>query len=217
MAALLISFKPIERESFDYIPIAISFFEEAIAPAPRVEPAAPAVATAQTPAIAAAGRTIEDKNETDGALTIAELNALFAPAAPSEPPIETPKETIDETGGALAVEATELGELYGLTIRDLTPSERRFLEQNLNPIQTITQRYLWQRGYPRLAEIKGMRGVVVLGFTLMPNGDITPVEVIKSSGWSLLDDHARDTILVAYKDYPRPIEPVRVRMRVTYR
>ena len=218
----MLSLKSLERyrQSEKLIPIAISFFEEPLVSA--IHSIEPPVASANAAPIEqidskGASETIERQNEQNasGALSVADLNAIFAPA-----PIVT--------GGAAAIEsperneprtaiAAELGDLYGVMLYELTPQEREFLEQNLNPIQTITQRYLWQRGYPALAVSKGMQGEVILGFTLMQNGDITPIEIIKSSGWSLLDDHAVDTIRVAYKDYPRPSEPVRVRMRVIYR
>ncbi|MDR2033651.1 MAG: TonB family protein [Helicobacteraceae bacterium] len=205
-----LEFERAQRQEF--IPIALSYFEEPIAPSVATPPqpaiAAPNVADPKPPA--EEKTPIEPKSEA-GALSASELNALFAPTTLDEQTAQSAKPS--ETPSAIAA---ELGDLYGLMIRELTPEERRFMEQNLNPIQTITQRYLWQRGYPRLAVTKGMSGEVILGFTLFPNGDISSIETIRSSGWSLLDDHAIETILVAYKDYPRPSEQVRVRMRVTY-
>ena len=146
-------------------------------------------------------------------LTVAQLNDIFAPAAPA---VSAPYTEI-ALPNMPTISASELGELYGLTLFDLTPEERKFLDTHLNPIQTITQRYLWQRGYPSLAVNKRMSGDVILSFTLQPNGDITPIETVRNSGWSLLDDHAKETIRAAYKEYPHPPEPVRVRMRVVYR
>ncbi|MDR2639553.1 MAG: hypothetical protein LBC09_06945, partial [Helicobacteraceae bacterium] len=72
---------------------------------------------------------------------MAELNAIFAPIAPAQQPSagQTPPKSEPKTAIA-----AELGDLYGAIIYELTPKEREFLEQNLNPIQTITQRYLWQ-------------------------------------------------------------------------
>ncbi|MDR2905411.1 MAG: TonB family protein [Helicobacteraceae bacterium] len=186
----------------------------------QVAPAAPAIASAEPQGgelkqtLNAAQTPIKPK-ETNETLSVAELNSIFAPAPlPAKP--ETSAKNPAKPAILPTISAAELGDLYGLTLHELTPEEREFLEQNLNPIQTITQRYLNLRGYPNIAAQKGMQGDVILGFTLMPNGDITPIEVTRPSGWSILDDHAIDTIRVAYKDYPRPHESVRVRMRVRY-
>jgi protein TonB len=206
-----LEFERAQRQEF--IPITLSYLEEPIAPSASATPPQPAIATpnaADAKPPTEEKSPIEPKSET-GALSASELNAIFVPTTPDKQTTQSAKP--NETPSAIAA---ELGDLYGLMIRELTPEERRFMEQNLNPIQTITQRYLWQRGYPRLAVMKGMSGEVILGFTLFPNGDISSIETIRSSGWSLLDDHAIETILVAYKDYPRPSEQVRVRMRVTY-
>jgi protein TonB len=230
LAAFFLSLKSIERDrrAEKLTPIAIVFFEEISSAAnietPPIAPA-PASATAAQPSVAPqeprreqaligdqnAPKPIAEQNAS-AALSVTDLNAIFASQTPKPTNAETPPSAPPKTAIA-----AELIDLYGAIFYDLTPKEREFMEQNLNQIQTITQRYLWQRGYPRLAVDKGMFGEVILGFTLMPNGDITTIEVVKSSGWSLLDDHAIDTIKTAYKDYPHPNEPARVRMRVIYR
>ncbi|MDR3347600.1 MAG: TonB family protein [Helicobacteraceae bacterium] len=209
-------------EQIIYTPISIGFFEE-LEQTVVAESIAPANAHDMPPQ-----EPIEDDRQDDRqqekadeeTLSIDELNRLFAPeiVEPLDPtdPINTTDPIARQEQERVAKPLTLLDDLYGLMIYELSAQEREFLEQNLNPIQTITQRYLWRRGYPRLAAQKNMGGEVILGFTLMPNGDITPIEVIRGSGWSLIDDHAIDTIKTAYKDYPRPIEPVRVRMRVIY-
>ncbi|MDR1451277.1 MAG: TonB family protein [Helicobacteraceae bacterium] len=215
IAAFFLSFKSLDRgyESDRLTLIPLSLFEERATIAAPIEPIVPAAASQATIGANDAPNTVEEQNASS-ALSLADLNAIFAPnpAAPQTPAMETlPKREAKTASDA------DLIDLYGLTIYDLSPREREFLEQNLNPIQVITQRYLWRRGYPSLAAMKSMQGEVVLAFTLQPNGDISTIEVIRSSGWSLLDDHAIDTIRVAYKDYPHPIESVRVRMRVIYR
>jgi TonB family protein len=109
---------------------------------------------------------------------------------------------------------SEMEALYGELIHDLSAEEKAFIEDRLEGIGRITQRYL---RYPDLAGRLRMSGEVVLAFMLLPGGDITPIEVQKSSGYSLLDDNAVRTVEIAHKDYPHPDEPVRIRLRVIYR
>lgn len=191
----------------------IGFLTQAPAPQPvAVEQDAPPKARPQPPSAASAaeiGAVPSEEEHLTAApkpLSAEELSAAFAPAPA---PQETPE---PEAKGI--VPATELGDLYGLMLFELTEAERKFLADQLGPIGVITQRYL---RYPALAGQLRMSGETVLAFTLLPSGDITPIEIIKSSGYSLLDDNAVHTVQIAHKDYPHPKEPVRIRMRVFYR
>lgn len=49
--------------------------------------------------------------------------------------------------------------------------------------------------YPRIARQRGWEGRVVLTFRLQPDGRITDVEVAESSGRSILDENARQTLI----------------------
>ncbi|GHV06822.1 hypothetical protein AGMMS50229_12350 [Campylobacterota bacterium] len=209
-------FEPIEKEPLTILPLAI--FEETARAVPSTpQTVAPASATAAPivakPPQTAAGTNGKEEQNASETLSIAELNSLLS----SQPSAEAGEQTEGDRRNMPTVSSAALGDLYGLMLYELTRGEREFLEQHLNPIQTITQRYLNMRGYPYLAVAKRMTGEVILAFTLLPNGDITPIEQISSSGWSLIDSHAVETIKAAYKDYPRPDEPVRVRMRVIYK
>lgn len=48
--------------------------------------------------------------------------------------------------------------------------------------------------YPRVAAEFNLRGIVLVGFTLHPEGYVTGAKVVKSSGAGVLDDAARDAI-----------------------
>lgn len=177
--------------------------------APEAAPVAaqPSNGQAQTvkPPIAAVSNEEAEGTQAPRPLSPQELSAAFAPQSlPAEAPVNP----------NTVVPATELGDLYGLMLFELTEEERKFLENQLGPIGVITQRYL---RYPALAGQLRMSGETVVAFTLLPGGDITPIEIVKSSGYSLLDDNAVHTVEVAHKDYPHPAEPVRIRMRVIYR
>jgi TonB family protein len=62
----------------------------------------------------------------------------------------------------------------------------------------------------------GMQGETILEFDLYPNGDISAIKRLRSSGYALLDDNAVETVEVAYKEYPNPKEMTRIRLLVKY-
>ena len=89
-----------------------------------------------------------------------------------------------------------------------------FIKSNLDSIGRITQRYL---RYPAVAGKIGQEGDNVLEFYLYPNGDISDLKLLSTSGYTLLDDNSLHTIKIAYKDYPYPNEKTKIRIRVMYR
>lgn len=107
----------------------------------------------------------------------------------------------------------ELKNLYGDSIRDLSKEELKYLDENLNRIGIITQKYL---EFPTLAGSLGMHGETILEFYLYPNGDISPIKRLKGSGYTLLDDNAVETVEVAYKEYPHPKVKTKIRLLVKY-
>ena len=111
----------------------------------------------------------------------------------------------------------EFKALYKDEFDHFSPNQKRFIRDNLNRIQAITQHYLTKRGYPPFAVHQHMQGVNVVEFYLHPNGDITDLKVISSSGFNVLDDNSLDTIRTAYKDYPRPKETTKIRFYIHYR
>ena len=139
--------------------------------------------------------------------------ALGAPAMPSHPNKPKPP-SIDQINGAMG--DREFRALYKDEFDHFTPNQRRFIRNNLNRIQAITQHYLTMRGYPPFAVEERMQGVNVVEFYLWPNGDITDLKVISSSGYAVLDDNSLDTIRTAYKDYPRPKEKTKIRFYIHY-
>ncbi len=75
--------------------------------------------------------------------------------------------------------------------------------------------------YPRIARQRGWEGRVVLTFRLQPDGRITDVEVSESSGRSILDENARQTLIHIQRipelaDRLGP-EPLELEVPVTYR
>ena len=162
-------------------------------PVPKPRPIPPAKPRPSTPQSGLAGA----------------LGAPVAPAQPSRSP------TTDEINRAITEK--EFRALYKDEFDHYTPNQKKFIKTNLSLIQAITQRTLTRRGYPPFAAQQRIQGVNVVEFYLHPNGDISDLKVITSSGFSVLDDNSIDTIEAAYKDYPRPAEKTKIRFYIHYR
>ncbi len=107
----------------------------------------------------------------------------------------------------------EIHELYGEEFGDLGTAQKNFIKNNLRNIGRITQSYL---KYPQVAAYFEQSGVNAVEFYLHPNGDITDLKIIKSSGLHSFDSGTLNTIKIAYKDYPRPTEKTLIKIHVTY-
>ncbi|WP_353662753.1 TonB family protein [Hydrogenimonas sp. SS33] len=141
--------------------------------------------------------------------------ALGAPAVPSrQAPRRPAPPSIDQINGAMG--EREFRALYKDEFDHFTPNQKKFIRNNLNRIQAITQHYLTMRGYPPFAIRMHMQGMNIVEFWLWPNGDITDLKVITSSGFDVLDQNSIDTIKTAYKDYPRPKEKTKIRFYIHY-
>ena len=104
-------------------------------------------------------------------------------------------------------------ELYGEEYNTFNTVQKVFLQKNLKDIGRITQRYL---RYPSLAARLRQSGTNIVEFMLYPNGDITNLMLTNSSGSTSLDENTVETIRIAYKDYPRPQEPTKIKIYVNY-
>lgn len=111
----------------------------------------------------------------------------------------------------------ELTKLYGKEFETFTKVQKAYLEKNLNNFQVITQRVLNRLGYPRLAAKLRIGGVNIVEFMFHPNGDISGLKIINSSGYTILDDYTLELIKIAYKEYPKPTETTKLRFQVFYR
>lgn len=111
----------------------------------------------------------------------------------------------------------ELQKLYGEEYDKFAKVQKAYLEKNLTNFQTITQRVLNRLGYPPLAAKLRIGGVNVIEFMFHPDGSITGLKVIDSSGYAVLDDYSVELIEIAYKDYPKPQTSTKLRFNVQYR
>jgi protein TonB len=82
-------------------------------------------------------------------------------------------------------------------------------------LQLIRARILAQRQYPYMARQRRQQGVVRLRFTLCPAGTLSRgVEVVKPSGFALLDKQAQQCVLAAAPFPPFPFDLKRERLTV---
>ncbi|MDU7692666.1 MAG: TonB family protein [Helicobacter sp.] len=107
----------------------------------------------------------------------------------------------------------EISDLYGEKFGDFGTEEKDYITNNLRNIGRITQSYLT---YPKLAIYFEQSGINVVEFNLHPNGDISDLKIITSSGLNSLDNQSLETIKIAYKDYPYPKVTTLIRVRVNY-
>ncbi|BCD62034.1 periplasmic protein TonB [Nitratiruptor sp. YY08-26] len=110
----------------------------------------------------------------------------------------------------------KLRKLYKDEFESFTKEQKKFIQNNLTKIGSITQKYLYLRGYPYIAVKTKQEGVNIVEFYLHPNGDITNLHIIKSSGYEALDKNSLETIKTAYKDYPLPTQTTKIKIYVRY-
>ena len=110
----------------------------------------------------------------------------------------------------------KIRKLYGSSFHRMTPTQKRFIEDNLDTIQEITQKTLTRRGYPTAAIRTKQQGTNVVSFNLHPNGDISNLRLKTRIGYRSLDENTLTLIRVAYKDYPYPKTTTKIVFYVTY-
>jgi TonB family protein len=109
-----------------------------------------------------------------------------------------------------------INKLYGKAFKSYTPTQKKFIRQNLNRIQQITQRTLVQNGYPEVAIQTKQQGTNIVSFYLHPNGDITGLKLKRALGYAALDKNTLHVIRIAYKNYPLPKQKTRLIFYVRY-
>jgi len=107
--------------------------------------------------------------------------------------------------------------LYGPEFNTYSPTQKKFIRNNLSTIHRITQNTLTRNGYPSVAIRTKQQGTNVVSFYLHPNGDISGLKLKTPIGYSSLDRNTIDVIRIAYKNYPLPNKKTRIVFYVTYR
>lgn len=137
-----------------------------------------------------------------------------APSMPSKPSTSSLLSALNSEFKTMKKEVGgPIKKLYGEEYERLSPEEKKFIKDNLGSIGKITEKYL---RYPEMAGRMGQQGTSVVEFYLHPNGDISDLKLLDSSGYRMLDKNSIETIEIAYKDYPRPTVKTKIRMFVGY-
>jgi len=109
-----------------------------------------------------------------------------------------------------------INNLYGGEFKTYSPTQKKFIRNNLGTIHRITQRTLSQNGYPETAVRTRQQGTNVVSFYLHPNGDISGLKLKTRIGYESLDQNTLDVIRIAYKDYPLPNKKTKIIFYVKY-
>ena len=112
--------------------------------------------------------------------------------------------------------ARMINKLYGEEFNTYSETQKKFIENNLGTIHTITQRTLTRKGYPDVAVQTRQQGTNIVSFYLHPNGDISDLKLKKHIGHQALDQNTLDVIRTAYKDYPLPNKKTKIIFYVKY-
>jgi protein TonB len=101
-------------------------------------------------------------------------------------------------------------------LSEISNTQKKFLKDNLDNISKITQYYLNRVGYPDVARRMKAVGLCVLEFYLFPDGYISDIKLVKSTGYESLDKNSIFVVEVAHRRYPKPREKTLIRMFVHY-
>ena len=107
-------------------------------------------------------------------------------------------------------------EIYGDIFKTLSDAQKEYIQTKQGSIQAITQTVLNRIGVAKIPYGLKFQGRNIIEFTLYPDGHISQIKMLKESGFFLLDDITKQTIQIAYKDYPYPYEPTLIRFYVIY-
>ena len=120
------------------------------------------------------------------------------------------------TSGAGNYGERMIKKLYGSEFDSYSPTQKKYIRNNLSTIQKITQRTLTRNGYPQVAIQTRQQGTNVVSFYLHPNGDISGLRLKTRIGYAALDNNTLKVIKLAYQDYPLPNKKTRLIFYVRY-
>lgn len=149
-----------------------------------------------------------------------DLNTTKAPAKSglyaklSKPQKTKPQEKKHSQSGSQI--GKDFKEAYGEAFGRLSEGEKKYIIDHQEVMRRITQEQL-----NRLAPVNIPRNLNVntsntIEFYLHPNGDISDLKLITSSGFDILDDTSLQTIEYSYHRYPLPEQKTMVRYKVGY-
>jgi TonB family protein len=125
---------------------------------------------------------------------------------------ESPKKSLQST-----IKSTDsVQKLYGDKFGELSEGEQKYILDNHEAMRRITQAVLNRYGRSRIPDNLRANDINMVEFYLHPDGSMSGMRLLKNSQFAILDDTTRETIEIAYKDYPRPEQKTYIRYRVWY-
>ncbi|RXK14623.1 hypothetical protein CP965_04045 [Halarcobacter mediterraneus] len=121
-------------------------------------------------------------------------------------PIPLDKEMLDEITKSYL-------DLYGEEYNSFTKVQKVFIQNSIKSIVQITRNHY---RFPELAIKLRKNDFNIVEFVLHPNGDISNLRIVKPGNYSFYDKSILEAIEIAYKDYPRPKEPTKIKFYITY-
>jgi periplasmic protein TonB len=141
----------------------------------------------------------------------------LAEAFQEKPKEENPPDTLSNEYG----DTSELADASSTdSVQEMTPTvEKSVIKSRQDYIKGnfsyIEKRIASKLTYPDMARELNQQGTLFLSFTIMENGSVDDVKVIKSSGSRLLDDNAVITIKES-APYPKPPFPAEIHIPIAY-
>jgi TonB family protein len=122
-----------------------------------------------------------------------------------------------KTSTTISIKSSDsVQKLYGDKFGELSAGEQKYILDNSEAMRRITQGVLNRYGRSRIPDNLRVNDINMVEFYLHPDGSMSDMKMIKNSQFSILDDTTRETIEIAYKDYPRPQQKTYIRYRVWY-
>ncbi len=112
--------------------------------------------------------------------------------------------------------AQDFKEAYGEKFGSLSAGEQKYIIDNQEIMRRITQEQLNRLAPVNIPRSLNVDTMNIIEFYLHPNGDISGLKIISSSGQQILDDTSLQTIEYSYHRYPLPKQKTLVRYKVGY-
>ena len=176
---------------------------------PAVQPTPPVQETAPPPPepkkaferhVAKEVATIERKPQPKG------LYDILSQADPEVKTLSNPSIKINDS----------VKKLYGDKFGELSEGEQKYILDNQEVMRRITQTVLDRYGSSRIPDNLRVDETNTIEFYLHPDGSISDIRYLKHSRFAILDDTTKETIELAYAQYPRPAQKTYIRYRVWY-
>lgn len=136
------------------------------------------------------------------------------PLTPSRPTIATPQPTPITP----SVNVQKAVESVPVAVPKAPPpppkAEENYEEENLGKIRSILAERL---KYPKNAVRLKQQGEIVVAFSLEPNREVTQITIMRSSGFEILDNAAKELIETSANEFPKPKKSVRISVPIDYK